>query len=135
MLAATTSLLAVFEVLAATLRDSLGMSRNQSVAAVLAGTFLLSVPIVLSFGPWADIQIAGRSIFGFVDNLTGSYMLGLSGFLIALYLAIGWGWEAFRRETNQGAGHITVNPTWMPFVRVLIPLAVGLVLLSGFGIL
>lgn len=135
MLAATTSVLAVFEVLAATLRDSLGMSRNQSVVAVLAGTFLLSVPIVLSQGPWADIRIAGRSIFGFVDNLTGSYMLGLSGFLIALYLAIGWGWEAFRRETNQGAGRITVNPTWMPFVRVLIPLAVGLVLLSGFGVL
>ena len=135
MLAATTSVLAVFEVLAATLRDSLGMSRNQSVVAVLAGTFLLSVPIVLSQGPWADIRIAGRSIFGFVDHLTGSYMLGLSGFLIALYLAIGWGWEAFRRETNQGAGYITVNPTWMPFVRVLIPLAVGLVLLSGFGVL
>ncbi len=134
-LAAMTSLLAVFEVLGATLRDSIGMTRRTSIVTVLAATFVLAVPIVLSQGPWSHMQFFGRDIFALADHITGSYMLGFSGFLIAVYVAVVWGWKAFRDETNVGAGRIMVNSIWMPFVSVLIPLAVGLVLLAGFGVL
>jgi SNF family Na+-dependent transporter len=45
-----------------------------------------------------------------------------------------WGWASFRDETNVGSGPIKINPTWMPFVRFIIPVAVGLVLLSGLAL-
>ncbi len=59
----------------------------------------------------------------------------VGGLLIALYVAVVWGWSNFRDETNVGSGRIKINSTWKPFVRFIIPTAVGLVLLSGLGLL
>jgi NSS family neurotransmitter:Na+ symporter len=132
-LAAVTSAIAVFEVLSATLSDSLHLGRTTSVVIALSAVFVLSVPIVLSQGPWSHIRVRGRDLFGIVDYVTGTYLLAIGGFLIALYVACVWGWASFRDETNVGSGPIKINPTWMPFVRFVIPVAVGLVLLSGLA--
>jgi hypothetical protein len=86
------------------------------------------VPIVLSQGPWNHIQVAGRDLFGIVDYVTGSYMVAIGGLLTALYVAISWGWQSFRDETNVGSGPVKINIVWMPFVRFIIPIAVALVL-------
>jgi NSS family neurotransmitter:Na+ symporter len=134
ILAAVTSSVALFEALSATVSDSLQLSRTPSVVFTLSVVFVLSIPIVLSQGPWSHIQVFGRDLFNFTDHVTGNYMLAIGGLLIALYVAIVWGWSNFREETNVGSGRITVNPTWMPFVRFVIPVAVALVLLAGFGI-
>ncbi len=134
-LAAFTSAIALFEVLSATLRDLLQLSRTTSVVITLSAVFVLSVPIVLSQGPWSHIQIFGRDLFGLADHVTGTYMLAIGGLLIALYVAVVWGWSNFRDETNIGSGRIKINSTWKPFVRFIIPAAVGLVLLSGLGLL
>jgi NSS family neurotransmitter:Na+ symporter len=134
-LAGATSAIALFEALSTTVSDSFHVERR--TAAVVAGTgiFALSVPIVLSQGPWNHIQVAGRDLFGIVDYVTGSYMVAIGGLLTALYVAISWGWQSFRDETNVGSGPVKINVTWMPFVRFIIPIAVALVLLGGAGIL
>ena len=134
-LAAFTSAIALFEVLSATLRDLLQLSRTTSVVITLSVVFVLSVPIVLSQGPWSHIQIFGRDLFALADHVAGTYMLAIGGLLIALYVAVVWGWSNFRDETNVGSGRIKINSTWKPFVRFIIPAAVGLVLLSGLGLL
>ena len=135
ILAGITSAIALFEALSATVADSLELDRTRSVIITLASVFALSVPIVLSQGPWSHIQIGGRDLFALTDHITGNYMLAMGGLLIALYVAVKWGWSSFRDETNVGSGRIKVNPMWMPFVRFVIPTAVALVLLAGFGLL
>ena len=135
VLAGLTSAIALFEAIVATISDSLELDRTPSVVITLGGVFLLSIPIVLSQGPWSDIQIGGRDLFGFIDHVSGNYMLAMGGLLISLYVAVKWGWSNFRDETNVGSGRIKVNQTWMPFVRFIIPAAVALVLLAGFGLL
>jgi NSS family neurotransmitter:Na+ symporter len=135
VLAGLTSAIALFEAIVATISDSLELDRTPSVVITLGGVFLLSIPIVLSQGPWSDIQIGGRDLFGFIDHVSGNYMLAIGGLLISLYVAVKWGWSNFRDETNVGSGRIKVNLTWMPFVRFVIPAAVALVLLAGFGLL
>jgi NSS family neurotransmitter:Na+ symporter len=134
MLAAVTSAIALFEALSATVSDLLHLSRVPSVIITLSVIFLLSIPIILSQGPWSHIQVFGRDLFGMTDHVTGNYMLAIGGLLTALYVALVWEWSNFREETNVGSGRIKIHPTWMPFVRFIIPIAVGLVLLSGFGI-
>ncbi len=135
ILAGLTSAIALFEVLAATVSDSLHIERKKSVLITAIVIFVLSVPIILSQGPWSHIQISGRDIFGIVDHVTGNYMLAIGGLLISLYVAFVWGWSSFREETNAGSGRVNVNITWMPFVRFIIPAAVVAVLLIGLGIL
>ncbi len=135
VLAGITSAIALFEAIVATISDSLQLDRTPSVVITLGGVFLLSIPIVLSQGPWSYIQIGGRDLFGFIDHVSGNYMLAMGGLLISLYVAVKWGWSNFRDETNVGSGRIKVNQTWMPLVRFVIPVAVTLVLLAGFGLL
>ncbi len=135
ILAGLTSAIALFEVLAATVSDSLHIERKKSAVITAIVIFVLSVPIILSQGPWSHIQIFGRDIFGIVDHVTGNYMLAIGGLLISLYVAFVWGWTSFREETNAGSGRVNVNIAWMPFVRFIIPIAVVSVLLVGLGIL
>ena len=82
-----------------------------------------------------DRSVVLMNLFGFIDHVSGNYMLAMGGLLISLYVAVKWGWSNFRDETNVGSGRIKVNLTWMPFVRFVIPVAVTLVLLAGFGLL
>ena len=134
LVAGFTSQVAVFEILVASAGDSLRMPRPRAVALCAAGSLLICVPVILSEGPWADIRILGMGLFDFANQVSGSYMLGAVGLLISLYVVSKWGWTRFREETNQGAGRIRVSAAWRPFVRFIIPVAVALVLLGGFGV-
>lgn len=131
LIAGLTSILAVLEALAVTLCDSVGMTRRKAVITVASAWFLLSIPIILSQGPWSHITLFGRTLFGIADYVTGTYMIATAGLLTALYTAFAWGWRAFRDDTNVGSGRIKVHATWKPFVLFIIPVAVLLVLLAG----
>ena len=73
-------------------------------------------------------------LFDFANRVSGDYMLGAVGLLISLYVVSTWGWRRFQAATNRGAGRIRVSAAWRPFVRFIIPVAVALVLLGGFGV-
>ena len=135
VIAGLTSQIALFEVMTASLCDSLGLRRTKAVWITAVGTFALSVPAILSQGPWSHIRAFGKDLFALADTLSGNFMLTAGGFVIALYIAVGWGWERFRDETNVGSGRVKIGPSWKPLVRYLIPAGVGIVLLVGLGVL
>jgi len=134
LVAGLTSIIAVLEVMGGILHDSLGWTRRRAVWTIGLIWFSISIPVILSQGPWSGVRILGRDIFGALDYLAGTYAIPLGGLILALYVAIGWGWTAFRDETNVGSGLIKVNPTWRPFVQFLIPITVLLVFLGGLGV-
>lgn len=132
--AGLTSGMALLEAVAATAVETLGLDRRSAVWGSLAGTYLLGVPSALSFGPWTDVRVFGRSIFGLVDFVSGSVLLTATGLLIVLYTACSWGFDRFREEANRGAGRIRVTPGWKPLVTLVVPAAVAIVLLAGLGV-
>jgi NSS family neurotransmitter:Na+ symporter len=134
ILAGLTSAIAQTEVLVATLCDSLRITRKKSVIISATGLFILTVPNVLSQGPWSHLRVFGMDIFVLVDKISGNFMLVAAALALALYVAVAWGWEGFRDETNVGAGRLKVFASWKPFVMYLIPLAVIIILLGGLGI-
>ncbi len=134
-LAGLTSGIALLEALAASLMDSLGLSRQLTVWGSLALIFLAGIPSALAFGPWSGVRLFGRNIFELVDFVSGNILLSAGGLLIALYTAVVWGFDAFQRETNLGARRLRVFDSWRPFVRFVVPAAVVLVLLRGLGLL
>ncbi len=134
VLAGLTSAMAQTEILVSTLCDSLRMTRKKAVIIAATGLFTLTVPVVLSQGPWSHILIFGRDIFVFVDWISGSFMLVAAALALSLYVAVSWGWESFRDETNVGAGRIKVHASWKPLIKYVIPTAIALILLGGLGI-
>lgn len=135
ILAAMTSLVAMFEVMTATLIDATGWPRRFAIAVVALGWAALSTPVVLAQGPWAGDWAFGRSLFDFLDATSGQFLLPAAGLMLALYLAYGWGFSGFRDETNRGAGPFQVSGLWRPFVVVLIPIAVIIVVLTGWRLI
>ncbi len=135
LVAGLTSQIAMFEVLVACLMDSCSIERKPAVTWGGLGSFVLTVPIVLSLGPWSEFRILGMNLFDFVNRVSGDYLLALGGILISLYVAYVWGWERFRDETNEGGGRFRVAPWWGPLIRFVIPIAVTLVLLAGLGVI
>lgn len=135
ILAAMTSLIAVYEVMTATLIDVTHLPRRIAIAVVAVGWALLTTPVLLAQGPWRGNWAFGRNLFELLDHTSGQILLPAAGLMLALYTAFGWGFAAFREETNRGAGIFRVTAAWKPLVLVLIPLAVAIVVLMGWGLL
>jgi NSS family neurotransmitter:Na+ symporter len=134
-IAGLTSCLALIETLTGTFMDTFGWARRKSLWSVLGILFSGGILIALGYGPLAHLQIAGRGLFDLADFISGNVFLTVGGFAIALYVGFGWGFERFREETNRGAGAIRVTAAWRPVMRFIAPVAVGLVVLMGLGLL
>jgi NSS family neurotransmitter:Na+ symporter len=133
-IAGFTSVIAVLEGLASTVHETWGIRRPVAIWGILAALFVLGVPSALSFGPWSDVTLFGMDFFTLVDWVAVKICLPIGGLLIALYAAYKWGFARFQADTNVGAGRITVQNAWKPFMMVVIPVAVAIVTIVGlFG--
>lgn len=135
LVAALTSAAAVHEVLTMTLVDRLRLGRRRATwicAAVFMG---LATPIVLSQGPWTGARVLGMDLFAVADTVSGTVLLPLGALVLALYVGRVWGFDRFRADVNEGAGAFRVSPLWRPIVGWLTPIAVLVVMLTGFGLL
>ncbi len=135
ILAAMTSLVAMFEVMTSTLTDATGWDRRTGVRVVAIAWAALTSLVILAQGPLAGTWAFGFSLFDFLDLGAERVMLPLAGLMIALYVTYGWGFADFREQTNRGAGGFRVSSLWKPLVVALIPVAVAVVVLRGWGLL
>ena len=95
----------------------------------------LTSTVILAQGPLAGPWAFGLGLFDLLDQGVEKVMLPLAGLMVSLYTAYAWGFDAFREQTNQGASGFRVTSLWKPLVVALIPLAVTIVVLSGWGLL
>jgi len=106
--AAFTTVLAVFETILAGWCDYTGWSRRKTSLFLAVAIPLLSMPCVLGFNRWSGFHPfgAGSNVLDLEDFIVSNLLLPLGGLAFAVYCChrIGWGWEAFRREVNAGAG-------------------------------
>jgi NSS family neurotransmitter:Na+ symporter len=132
--AGITSSIALLEVVSGSIAVRTGWTRRRAAWITTAGLLVLQIPIVLSQGPWADVRVRGRDLFGLVDFVSGDILLPLGGILVALFAGWAWGFPAFRDEANRGATWLRVPTAWAPFIRFVIPATVAIILLRGLGL-
>ncbi|WP_461516611.1 sodium-dependent transporter [Porticoccus sp.] len=128
-LAAWSSAISLIEPAVAFLIESKGF--NRITANLLLGGIAWSVGLgsVLSFNVWADVTLAGFNFFEFMDFLTSSVMLPLTGLFIALF--VGWLMKpgAVRSELmDESSGVFTA---WRWILRYISPAAVLVVFVMG----
>lgn len=128
--ATITSTVSIAEVTIAFLCDHFRLGRVASCCLVLLPLFITSAICSLSLGavPW--LQIAGRSVFDFLDSLTTNWLLPLSALGVCLY--IGWFLKKdfiHGQLSNQGA---LPAREWRA-VRFLLRYVCPLVLLALFA--
>tara|TARA_B110000263_G_scaffold232679_1_gene228918 strand:+ start:3835 stop:5187 length:1353 start_codon:yes stop_codon:yes gene_type:complete len=130
-IAGFTSIIGLLEAIISTIMDSMNISRIKAVIITVSTTFLLTIPSVLGFGVWQDIQPLGFSFFGLFDFISGKILLPLGGILISVYVAYIWGFSNFMRETNEGAESFKVTKLWGFLMKYVIPIIIFIILVQG----
>ena len=124
----------MLEVAVAFLVEEKKFSRISACIVLFFLCWIVGALCSLSFGPLADIKIAGRSIFDFFDNLSSNVLMTLGSLLTVLF--VGWRLkktDIYDEFTNGGT--LSVNARifgvlWF-LIRYVCPLAIIAIFVSG----
>ena len=112
--ASFSTVLAVFENLLAFAVDTFGISRKKASVIGCIAILVLSMPCVLGFNVWGDLQlIGGRGVLDSEDFLVSNLLLPIGSIIYLLFCVSRWGWgfDHYLEEANTGAG--PKLPRWL----------------------
>jgi len=85
--AAVTSCLSLSDELFHWAENRFDWSRRRAVIVMLGVIFLVGLTTVFSFNIWADVKIAGRTLFDLKDYLVTAYVMPIGGLGVILFAA------------------------------------------------
>ena len=131
--ASFSTVLAVFENLLAFAVDTFGISRKKASVIGCIAILVLSMPCVLGFNVWSDLQlIGGRGVLDSEDFLVSNLLLPIGSIIYLLFCVSRWGWgfDHYLEEANTGAG--PKLPRWLrPYFRYVLPVLIVIILVQG----
>lgn len=131
--ASFSTVLAVFENLLAFAVDTFGISRKKASVIGCVAILVLSMPCVLGFNVWGDLQlIGGRGVLDSEDFLVSNLLLPIGSIIYLLFCVSRWGWgfDHYLEEANTGAG--PKLPRWLrPYFRYVLPVLIVIILVQG----
>ena len=135
-IAAFSTLIAVFENLAAFGIDELKWSRKKSCTVFGLALAISSLPCILGFNLWQKFQPLGKgtNILDLEDFIVSDNMLPLGALMLSIFCAwrIGWGQENFYEEINTGKG-LKFPRTLGWYLKWILPVIILAIWLIGLG--
>ncbi|MBR6666637.1 MAG: sodium-dependent transporter [Lachnospiraceae bacterium] len=130
--AAMSTIFAVFENILSCTMDLTGWSRKKACLVNGIAMFILSIPCILGFSVWKDVQIAGKGIMDMEDFVVSNLLLPIGSLLFVLFCTTryGWGWEKFLAEANEGKG-LKVAKWMRPYMTFVLPVIILVLLIVG----
>ena len=133
LFAAMSTVIAVFENIISFWLDMTKLKRRTVALINMVLIVSLSLPSVMSLGPWSDFTIFGLTIMDLEDKLVSSWILPIGSFLYVLFCTrrYGWGWKNFHAEVNTGSkgpelpGWLRGYFTWVLPLIILVVLAMS----------
>ena len=133
--AAFSTELAVFENILACTRELTGWSRPRGCLICGTGVFLLSLTTALGystlhFQPFAE----GTAWLDFWDFIVSTNLLPLGALIMSLFCCwkIGWDWDRFVREANEGRG-MKVRGWMKPVFKYFVPVCTLVLYIYGMA--
>lgn len=120
---------AVFEALIGNCMDNFGWGRKKAVYILLPLVFFGSIPCVLGFNMWSDVQILGsKGILDTEDFIVSNLVLPIGSLIFALFCVskYGWGFDHYLKEVNTGDG--MKIPRWLkPYFQIVLPVLITVI--------
>jgi NSS family neurotransmitter:Na+ symporter len=136
--AAVTSIIAIIEPIVAYAEDRWHMSRKLGSAVFGTIGWAIGLLSVLSFNLWSDVAplgmfdvFAGKTFFDLIDYFTANIMMPVGAILIALF--VGWRMKPEMAEGDLSFYHPALYKIWLWTVRVVAPVAILGILVSGLS--
>jgi NSS family neurotransmitter:Na+ symporter len=133
VIAALTSVVSLIEVPVALLIARCGWRRPWAAAVATAAMFALGLPAALGFGVLAPYLPGPAPFLDRLDLLASDILLPLSG--IAIALTAGWQWRRADSLRATGIAPGLGATLWLWSLRVGLPVAIGLAMARGLGLL
>ncbi len=127
--AAWSSAIALIEPAVAYLMESRRLHRITATLVLGVFAWLLGLGSVFSFNLWKEHTFAEFTFFDFMDFLTSSIMLPLSGLFIAMF--VGWVMKPEILGDELSDENPTIYKLWLAVLRYVAPLAVLVILVLG----
>ena len=128
-LAGFTSLLASMQALTESFKEKFNWSLLRSLTVISLFLTVAALPNVFSYTE-NPFRLFGKTTFEFLDFLTNSVMLPLSGLLIVLFGGHVVGFDKLKAHLEIGT-NTTIGSFWRFVVVVVIPLAILIILFQG----
>lgn len=131
LFAAWTSSINIAEPLVGSLREKSGLSRTKSSIIVGIAAALLGLLSVLSFNIFSGMRVLGHfDLFTLITDLSTNIFLPIGGIGYALFA----GWVMHKKATldELNPSSPLVYSSWRLLIRFIAPIAIGVVLISGF---
>ena len=130
--AAFSTVIAVFENIMSFWLDMTRLSRKKVAIINIVLIAVLSLPAILSCGPWDHILVFGKNFMDLEDYTVSNILLPVGSLIYVLFCTTryGWGWSKFEAEMNTGNG--LKLPRWMkPYMTYVLPLIIIAVLIMS----
>lgn len=125
VVAALTSTVSIAEVPIAFLCETFKMSRRKACLWTLLPMVVFSTVCAMSLGPWAGVQVAGMTIFDFLDYFTSNILLPVAAIGVCIYVGYVLPKSFFIREMRNGGGvRFRLAPLFYWFVRIVAPVLI-----------
>ena len=125
VVAALTSTVSIAEVPIAFLSETFKMSRRKACLWTLLPMAGFSTVCAMSLGPWADVTVAGMTIFDFLDYFTSNILLPVAAIGVCIYVGYVLPKSFFIREMRNGGGvRFRLAPLFYWFVRIVAPVLI-----------
>mgnify|MGYP003407763401 CR=1 FL=1 len=134
LVAALTSSISMLEVAVAFLVEEKKFSRITACVVLFLFCWVIGAVCSLSFGPLSDVQIGGRNLFDFFDNLSSNILMTLGSLFTVLF--VGWRlkktdvYEEFTNGGNLSRNAKIFGVLWF-LIRYICPLAIIAIFISG----
>lgn len=131
--ASFSTVIAVFENLLASCMDNFGWTRKKAVIINCALVLAASLPCVLGYNVWSDLQlIGGRDVLDSEDFLVSNLLLPLGSLIYLLFCVTKWGWgfDNYLEEANTGSG-LKMSRKFKYYFKIVLPVLIVIILLQG----
>ena len=114
LFAAMSTVIAVFENIISFWLDMTKLKRRTVALINTVLIVALSLPSVMSLGPWSSFKIFGLTIMDLEDKFVSTWILPIGSLVYVLFCTrrYGWGWKNFLTEVNTGSKG-PVLPGWL----------------------
>jgi NSS family neurotransmitter:Na+ symporter len=127
--AALTSMVSLLEVPVAAIVHRTPMRRWGAVLVVGLTVFVAGIPLAMSYGALAGVQVGGRGMLDALDQIVSNYVLPVAGLLVALF--VGWRWGAGNALAAADLEGSAIGRAWIWLLRIVVPFVISLILLNS----
>jgi NSS family neurotransmitter:Na+ symporter len=134
--AALTSSISLLEVVVLFFTEEFKLKRWLATFLATVGASILGVFTTISFGPFKDTTIFGKTFFDAADFFASNILLPLGGLFIVIFIGWFYNQKFIKKElTNDGTIKFKLFKAYYFIIKYIAPIAIILVFFKGLGII